>query len=127
LAAGLPWFACCRLHEASRAALFTLVISHLIVQLIKRTTGRGRPSLEAGCAALIQEPDRFSFPSGHAAAAMSVALAYGAYFPTWSGVLLLAAIVVGFSRVRLAVHYPSDVLAGQAIASVTAGGVLMVS
>jgi undecaprenyl-diphosphatase len=124
LAAGLPWFACCRLHEASRVALLTLVISHLIVQLIKRTSGRGRPSLAVGCAALIREPDRFSFPSGHATAAMSVALAYGAYFPTWSGVLLLVAMVVGFSRVRLAVHYPSDVLVGQAIAAVTAGGVL---
>lgn len=124
LAAGLPWFVCCRLHEASRTALLTLVISHLVVQLAKRTIGRGRPSLEPGCLALIREPDRFSFPSGHATAAMSVALAYGAYFPTWSGVLLFAAMAVGFSRVRLAVHYPSDVLAGQAIAAVTAGGVL---
>ena len=55
---------------------------------------------------------------------MSVALAYGAYFPAWSGVLLLVALVVGFSRVRLAVHYPSDVVAGRAIAAVTAGAVL---
>jgi undecaprenyl-diphosphatase len=124
LAAGLPLFACCRLHDASRAALLTLVISHLIVQLIKRTIGRGRPSHAAGCPALIREPDRFSFPSGHATAAMSVALAYGAYFPAWSGALLLVAMVVGFSRVRLAVHYPSDVLVGQAIAAATAGGVL---
>jgi undecaprenyl-diphosphatase len=124
LAAGLPWFACCRLHQASRTALLTLVISHLVVQLVKRTTGRGRPSLEPGCPALVREPDRFSFPSGHATAAMSVALAYGAYYPAWSGALLLAAMVVGFSRVRLAVHYPSDVLAGQAIAAITAGSVL---
>ena len=127
LAAGLPWFACCRLHEASQVALLTLIISHLIVQLIKRTMGRGRPSLDSGCLALVREPDRFSFPSGHATAAMSVALAYGTYFPAWSGPLLLLAMVVGFSRVRLAVHYPSDVLAGQAIAAVTAGGVLAVS
>ena len=127
LAAGLPWFACCRLHEASRAALLTLVLSHLVVQLIKRTTGRDRPSSDAGRLALIREPDRFSFPSGHATAAMSVALAYGAYFPAWSGPLIVLAMVVGFSRVRLAVHYPSDVLVGQAIAAFTAGGVLAAS
>jgi undecaprenyl-diphosphatase len=127
LAAGLPWFACCRLHEASRTALLTLILSHVVVQLLKRTAGRGRPSLAAGCPALIREPDRFSFPSGHATAAMAVALAYGAYFPAWSGPLLLLAMVVGFSRVRLAVHYPSDVLAGQAIAAFTADGVLAAS
>lgn len=42
---GLPWFACCALHEASRLALTTLVVSHLVVQLVKRTVGRGRPAV----------------------------------------------------------------------------------
>ena len=41
----------------------------------------------------------------------------------WAGPLLLLALLVGFSRVRLAVHYPSDVVIGQVIAMVTAGGV----
>lgn len=120
LAAGLPWFACCTLHEASRLALLTLVVSHLVVQLMKRTVGRGRPSSGTGCASWVREPDRFSFPSGHATAAMAVALAYGAYYPLLAGPLLLLALVVGFSRVRLAVHYPSDVLVGQLIAAATA-------
>ncbi|MBA3555957.1 MAG: phosphatase PAP2 family protein [Gemmatimonadales bacterium] len=101
-----------------------MIISHLVVQLIKRTVGRGRPSRGADCAAKVREPDRFSFPSGHATAAMSVAVGYGAYYPLWVGPLLFLALVVGFSRVRLAVHYPSDVLVGQLIAIVTALGVL---
>lgn len=124
LAAGLPWFACCTLHEASSVALLTLVLSHLMVQLIKRTVGRGRPALMGDCDALVREPDRFSFPSGHATAAMSVALAYGAYYPLWAGPLLVLALLVGFSRVRLAVHYPSDVLMGQLIAAATFAFVL---
>lgn len=122
-AAGLPWFACCALHEASRIALITLVASHLAVQLVKRTVGRGRPSLACDLTAAIREPDRFSFPSGHATASLAVALSYGAVFPFWAGPLLVLALLVGFSRVRLGVHYPSDVLAGQMIASGTAAGV----
>ena len=121
--AGVPWFACCALHEASRLALTTLVVSHLLVQLVKRTVGRGRPSRVGELNAVVREPDRFSFPSGHATASLAVALSYGMVFPLWAGPLLFVALLVGFSRVRLAVHYPSDVVIGQMIAMVTAAGV----
>jgi undecaprenyl-diphosphatase len=119
LAASLPLVACCALHQASSLALMTLVLSHLLVQVIKRTVVRGRPAKVEGCLNLVREPDCFSFPSGHAAASMSVALAYGTTFPAWAAPLLLVAAAVGFSRVRLGVHYPSDVLVGQLIAAVT--------
>jgi undecaprenyl-diphosphatase len=119
LAAGLPWFACCRLHEASKLALLAVAVSHLIVQLVKRTVARSRPAKVERFVVLVSEPDCFSFPSGHATAAMCVALVYGMAFPVWSVPLLLLAMLVGFSRVRLRVHYPSDVLVGQLIALVT--------
>jgi undecaprenyl-diphosphatase len=123
-AAGLPWFGCCELHEAAELALATLVISHLLVQLVKRTVGRGRPAIAGEVSAAVREPDRFSFPSGHATASLAVALPYAMTFPLWAGPLLLLALLVGFSRIRLGVHYPSDVLVGQLIALATAIGVV---
>jgi undecaprenyl-diphosphatase len=123
LSAGLPWFACCAAHRASILALVTLTVSHLLVQLVKRTVARVRPSVRHRHAGLVGDPDRFSFPSGHATASMAVALSYGAVFPDWAVPLAALAALVGFSRVRLGVHYPSDVLIGQLIAGATAAGV----
>jgi undecaprenyl-diphosphatase len=123
LAAGLPWFACCATHRASAMALVTLTVSHLVVQLVKRTVVRGRPSVRDRHTSLVRDPDRFSFPSGHATASMAVALSYGAVFPDWAVPLAALAALVGFSRIRLGVHYPSDVLMGQIIAGATAAGV----
>ena len=120
LAAALPLRATGALGSAAQRAMATLVISHLIVQLVKRTVGRPRPSLRLGQDALVVEPDRFSFPSGHSAAAMSVALAYSVAFPALSVVLIPLAVLIGMSRVFLGVHYPGDVLIGQLIAVLTA-------
>ena len=55
------------------AALFALTTSHVAVQLLKRVVARPRPCDANGHPlALIDLPDPFSFPSGHAAAACAV-------------------------------------------------------
>lgn len=113
-------------RDGGRYALAILVLSHLLVQLVKRTVGRPRPSAGMSCAALIAEPDRFSFPSGHSAAAMSIAIGYGLAFPAVTPLACIFAAFVGFSRVALGVHYPGDVLAGQALAIIAALGVALV-
>jgi len=80
---------------------------------------RPRPSNALDCAALVVEPDRFSFPSGHSAAAMAVAFGYAMAFPSLTAPLVSIAFLVGASRVFLGVHYPGDVLVGQLIAVLT--------
>jgi undecaprenyl-diphosphatase len=104
--------------------LCLLGLSHLVVQLVKRTVGRPRPSAKESTGALVLIPDRFSFPSGHACAAMALAVGVASAVPALTVPLLVVALLVGFSRVMLGVHYPGDVLVGQAIALVAAYPVL---
>jgi undecaprenyl-diphosphatase len=106
--------------DAARQTLIILIGSHLVVQLVKRTVSRRRPSSALDCVSLVAEPDRFSFPSGHSAAAMSVAIGYATAFPSLALPLVTTAFFVGASRVFLGVHYPGDVLVGQLIAALTA-------
>lgn len=112
------------LQLAAIQGAWALTLSHLIVQLIKRKVLRERPSVRVIDSTHVVVPDRFSFPSGHSAAITSVAFVYAAAFPALSWPLLLLSTLVGWSRVRLGVHYPGDVLAGQAIAIATGIAVL---
>jgi undecaprenyl-diphosphatase len=94
-------------------------IATLVAQLLKRGLLRPRPSRAiAGFFPLAENPDLFSFPSGHTAAAFAVALALAGE-PFGAGPLaLLLACGIGLSRVYLGAHYPLDVGAGAALGSV---------
>lgn len=99
-------------------ALWTLVGSHVGVQLLKRSFRRERPQLPAGFERLIVPEDRFAFPSGHATAGLSVGLSL---FIGLSGPLaflaLFLGLAIGVSRCYLGVHYPGDVLTGWTLAT----------
>src|SRR5688572_17000717 len=73
-------------RDGARRATILLVVSHVLVQLIKRTVGRPRPVRPER--QLLRAPDRFSFPSGHAAAALSVAVGYASVSPQLAAPLL---------------------------------------
>src|SRR5262245_54574325 len=95
------------------AALFALTTSHLAVQLLKRVVARPRPCDANGRPlALIDLPDPFSFPSGHAAAACAVTGTIAIAHPLLAPVLLPLAALISVSRVTLKVHHLGDVVAG---------------
>lgn len=114
--------------EAGDVAAWSLSLSHLVVQLLKRSVSRPRPSLPVGMGSLIEPEDRFSFPSGHAAAGLSVGLPLFLMLAgPLAGLALVLGLLVGVSRCYLGVHYPCDVLVGWALAAVTVAGVLLLS
>lgn len=109
-------------RSAGMLAAFALTISHLAVQLLKRSVTRPRPQLPMGITSLVVPQDRFSFPSGHAAAGLSVALPLALALPGIAGAtVLLLGLLVGVSRCYLGVHYPGDVFVGWALAALGVG------
>jgi undecaprenyl-diphosphatase len=82
---------------------------------IKLAIGRRRPVIE-DLPHLMATPTGLSFPSSHATSSFAAARAFGRLLPAVP--LYGAALAMGFSRLYLGVHYPSDVAAGAALGTV---------
>lgn len=120
LTLGLAMGASRALRPAGLVSAFALTVSHVAVQLLKRTVVRQRPALPVGLSFLIEPQDRFSFPSGHAAAGLSVVLPlFLALSGPWAAMVLGLGLLVGVSRCYLGVHYPGDVLMGWTLAALS--------
>ncbi len=109
-----------RLDSSRFVPAFALAFSFLLSQVLKRSFSRTRPDLPVGISSLIQAPDRFSFPSGHATAAMAIALPIALSLPVVLGIVALGlGMAVGITRCYLGVHYPGDVMAGWSLAAIS--------
>lgn len=74
------------------------------------------PTLEL----IIKAPETYSFPSGHSSTvfALFFAVMFSDCSRSWKLLAFCLAGLVGFSRLYLQVHYPTDVLAGACLGSV---------
>ena len=102
-----------------RAALemvVALVISTGVAQILKRLISRSRPYwVSKNLNTYGIDLRDYSFPSGHTTAAFTVATTFSLYFPKLAPLFVVMALLVAVSRTYLAVHYPTDVLAGMLI------------
>ena len=93
----------------------------------KVIANRPRPYQVVADAVLRQPPAHgTSFPSSHTAVTVAVVIALVPFLPrALAWVAIAYAILVGWSRVYLGVHYPLDVLAGAGIGMAVGGLVLL--
>jgi undecaprenyl-diphosphatase len=91
--------------------LVCIIALAVIVLAIKFTIRRRRPEGEWG--ALYRSTDPHSFPSGHAARVVLIAVLAIGLGPGWLAVVLCFwAPLVALARVAMGVHYLSDIAAG---------------
>ena len=120
LVVALPVLVILARRKVWRTAAWVLIAVALIGPLntlVKDVVGRARPQFANGGAHL----QSLSFPSGHASGiATAVAVGLVLAWPLlsarrrwlWAAIGAALTVVVGFSRMWLGVHYPSDVAAG---------------
>ncbi|CAM4011961.1 phosphatase PAP2 family protein [Paenibacillus alkaliterrae] len=105
--------------------LAAVIISHLPVAVVKRKFKRLRPYQALPDVHTCPKPlVDSSFPSGHTTAIFAwivpILLTSGIWLALLIPILLLIGISVGWSRMYLGLHYPSDIVAGAFIGTLTA-------
>jgi len=124
---GLVWIGvtillllCPKTRRAGIAGVLALALGALVTNLaLKPLIERLRPFIaDPSLLPLVLIDDMSSFPSGHTTAAFGAAMAWFLTLPEdwcWRWTLFLTAVLMGFSRLYVGVHYPTDVLAGALI------------
>ena len=96
---------------SAAALLGSLIINNNIV---KNIVQRPRPFVTfTDLQIIIPTPSEFSFPSGHTSSSFAAAAVFYRHLPKKLGIpSVILAGLIGFSRLYVGVHYPTDVIAG---------------
>lgn len=116
-----------RYRSVGITACISLVLEFLLVNaLIKQFVARPRPYVVNEALMILGSvPTDYSFPSGHTGSAFAVSTVMFLCMPKRYGIpAVVITALIAFSRLYNAAHYPTDVLVGMLIGSVT--GILAV-
>jgi membrane-associated phospholipid phosphatase len=104
--------------EACAAQVTTVAGTYILKEIVKRP----RPYVTYPDLKNVTIEDSWSFPSGHTSTAFAFATSMSLSYPKWYVIVptYTFASAVGFSRMYLNVHYPSDVLIGAILGTATA-------
>ena len=100
-------------RKAGVAMGIAMACGYLIGNMgMKHLFARTRPYDVTEVELLVAKLHDFSFPSGHTLVSFEAATALWFYHRRWGVVALTLAALIGYSRLYLFVHYPSDVAVG---------------
>ncbi|MEX2533503.1 MAG: phosphatase PAP2 family protein [Nitriliruptoraceae bacterium] len=106
----------------ARDVLVSGLAAWSLAQSVKPLVKRTRPYTDSTAERLVAVPHGSSWPSGHTAVATAIAATIMPRTGIISNVLCGAyALGVGVSRIRVGVHYASDIIAGAGVGLIAAG------
>ncbi len=97
------------------------ILALVIEKSLKHIVNRPRPFITYPFIEKITSATSPSFPSGHTSDAFTLAISLSLAYPKWYIILpsLSWAMAVGYSRMDLGVHYPTDIIGSIVIAALS--------
>ncbi|WP_035672804.1 phosphatase PAP2 family protein [Flavobacterium sp. 83] len=97
----------------------TFLVNAFITTALKQVVKKQRPFETYSDIDQVISTGGYSFPSGHTSTAFATATSLSMVYPKWYVIApsFVWASAVGYSRMHLGVHYPSDVFAGAILGS----------
>lgn len=97
----------------------SLGVDGVLTYALKYTVNRPRPQVTYPDIEAFESERTMSFPSGHTSIAFATATSLALKYPKWYVIVpsYLWACSVGYSRMDMGMHYPTDVLTGAVVGS----------
>ena len=107
-------------------AIFVVTVTdQTAASLMKPFFERVRPcNVVEGAHMLVNKKSSWSMPSAHAANFFGVAMLFSYFYRKYQWICWTCAVLVGYSRIAIGVHYPFDVLVGALVG--VAGSLLVI-